>query len=170
MMSLMNDLRFAWRQLLKNPGFTAVAAVTLALCIGVNTAVFSIIDSLWLGAFVLLGLGLAAVGVYGVVSHGTAQRTNEMGLRMALGARRGEVLKLVLRQGMTPVGLGLALGRAGALALAHAMRKLPFGINSTDPATFGVVSAVLVGTAILACYLPARRAAQLDPMVAVRYE
>jgi predicted permease len=119
--------------------------------------------------FALVALLLGAVGVYGVVSYSVACRTREIGLRIALGAMRGDVMRWVFSRGMQPVLIGLLAGFGGAIATATALRSLLFGIAPTDPVSLGGVALVLLLTSGLACYLPARRAAQLDPMIALRH-
>jgi ABC-type antimicrobial peptide transport system permease subunit len=120
--------------------------------------------------FAAFGLGLAAVGVYGVVSYIVAQRTNEIGLRMALGAQRSQIVGLVLKQGMEMATAGTAVGLGGAWFLRKTMSQLLFGISPADPATFVTAALVLIAFALTASLLPARRAAKVDPMVALRYE
>lgn len=123
-----------------------------------------------LTGFALLALALATVGIYGVISYSVAQRTNEIGIRMALGGQPFDVVKLVVGQGMLLALMGLAIGLASAFALTRLMARLLFGVSSTDPVTFLVITALLAGAAFLASYIPARRAARVDPMVALRYE
>jgi predicted permease len=120
--------------------------------------------------FAFLALLLGAVGVYGVVSYSVACRTRDIGLRIALGAMRSDVMRWVFSNGMQPVVIGLIAGVAGAVAIASALRSLLFGITPTDPVSLGSVVLVLLLTSGLACYLPARRAAALDPMTALRHE
>jgi predicted permease len=120
--------------------------------------------------FAVVALLLAAVGIYGVVSYAVACRTRDIGLRMALGAVEADILRSVLFGGMRPVWIGLSMGLCGAVAVAHAMRGLLFGIAPTDPVSLGGVAFLLLATAILACYLPARRASRLDPAAALRHE
>jgi len=120
--------------------------------------------------FAFAALLLAVAGVYGVVAYGVAQRTREIGMRIALGANSADVLRLILRQGLTTTLIGVAIGVAGSLATARTIQSLLFGVKPTDPLTFIAVAATLVGVAALACYVPARRATKVDPMVALRYD
>jgi macrolide transport system ATP-binding/permease protein len=113
---------------------------------------------------------LASIGIYGVVAYSVAQRTHEIGIRIALGAEQRDILRLIVGQGMLLVLIGAGIGLALALASTQVLKSLLFGISATDPLTFGVVLFVFVGVALLACYLPARRATKVDPLVALRYE
>jgi putative ABC transport system permease protein len=123
-----------------------------------------------LGAFALLALILAAVGLYGVISHAVTQRTRELGIRIALGAQHGDVLRLVVGQGMKLAFVGVALGLAGALALTRLMKTLLFEVSATDPLTFTMIALLLICVALLACMIPARRATEVDPMAALKCE
>ncbi len=125
---------------------------------------------LLLGLFALLGLILAAVGIYGVMLYTVAERTNELGIRLALGARQSDVLRLILRNGLQLAVLGLGIGLVGAFGLTHVMKGFLFGVSATDPLTFASIAALLLIVAGLACYLPARRATKVDPLVTLRYE
>ncbi len=120
-----------------------------------------------LGLFAALALLLAAIGIYGVLAQSVAQRTHEIGIRMALGAHTRDVLKLVVGHGMALALLGVAAGLAGALGLTRLIAKLLFGVSANDPGTFVAIALLLVLVSFLACYLPARRASKLDPMIAL---
>jgi ABC-type antimicrobial peptide transport system permease subunit len=122
------------------------------------------------GIMGILGLTLATVGVYGVVSFGAAQRTREMGIRMALGASRRDILILVVRHGFQLTVAGIAVGLVGAFAISRLLQSMLVGIKPGDPGTFIAVPLLLLAVALLASYLPARRATKVDPMVALRYE
>jgi predicted permease len=122
------------------------------------------------GLFATLGMMIAAVGIYGVMSYTVQQRTSEIGLRIALGAQTLDVIRLILRQGLALTLLGAALGLAGAFGLTRLMNSFLFGVSATDPLTFAVIASLLVLVALAACYVPARRATKVDPMVALRYE
>jgi len=123
-----------------------------------------------MGAFATLALLIAVVGIYGVMSYAVARRTHEIGVRMALGADRSVVLRMVVGSGLRIALFGMAFGLAGALWATRALKKFLYGIEPTDVTTFVVVSVLLGAAALLACYLPARRAATIDPMAALRRE
>jgi putative ABC transport system permease protein len=125
---------------------------------------------LLLSSFAVLALVLAIIGIYGVISYSVAQRTHELGIRLALGARVQHVLILVMRQALTLVGLGTIIGLGAAFGLTRLMRNFLFEVDAGDPMTFGLVALLLVVVALLACYVPARRATKVDPLVALRYE
>jgi putative ABC transport system permease protein len=122
------------------------------------------------GIFAGVALVLAALGIYGVVAHAVAQRTHEIGVRMALGAAIGDVVNLVVRQGFTPVAVGLAVGLAAGLAVSRLMSSVLYGVTATDPVTYVSVVGILAAVALLACAVPARRAARVDPLLALRAE
>jgi putative ABC transport system permease protein len=117
-----------------------------------------------------LGLMLAVVGVYGVVSYAVALRTQEIGVRMALGAQSGKVLAMILRQGVTLAAYGLLIGLAFSFALSQFLKSLLFQVSAADPLTYAAMSLLMLGITIVACYIPARRASAVDPLVALRYE
>jgi len=125
---------------------------------------------LLLGLFAVVALTLSAVGIYGVLAFAVALRTGEFGVRLSLGAQRRDILRLVLNDGGRLTGIGLALGLAGAIAIGMAMRGQLFGVGVADPLTLAVVVATIALTALVACWLPARRAARIAPTEALRYE
>jgi predicted permease len=122
------------------------------------------------GSFALLALALAGLGIYGVMSYATEQRTRELGVRMALGAQGADVLRLVMRQGLWLALTGLALGLAGALAVTQLMKSVLYGVSATDAVTFAGVTSLLALIVSLACYIPARQATKIDPLKALRHD
>jgi putative ABC transport system permease protein len=123
-----------------------------------------------LGIFAGVALILAAVGIYGVMSYSVTQRTHELGIRMALGARPRDVIRLVVGQGLLLAFIGIAIGLGAAIVITRVMKSFLFEVSATDPVTFAVISLLLMATALLANYIPARRATKVDPMIALRYE
>jgi putative ABC transport system permease protein len=123
-----------------------------------------------LAFFALTALLLSAIGIYGVMAYFVSQRTHEFGIRMALGARRVDVIRLVLAQGVRLAAAGIVIGIAGAIGTAQALRALLYGVDARDPLTLAVLSGTLTAAALAACYIPARRAVQVDPMTALRHD
>jgi ABC-type antimicrobial peptide transport system permease subunit len=127
-------------------------------------------NALLLGLFAGLALLLTAIGLYGVMAYSVIQRAQEIGIRIALGAQTGDVLKMVLRHGLKLTTLGLSIGLVAAYALTRFMQSLLFGVRATDPSTFAAIALLLTAVALAACWIPARRATKVDPMVALRHE
>jgi predicted permease len=152
-----------------NPDLPVFGAQTLNEVVSASLAQKRFLMEM-VASFALTALLLAGLGIYGVISYAVGERTHEIGIRLALGAQRGEVMKLVMREGLRLAFTGAAAGLACALIVSRLMAGLLYGVRPTDPLTFAVVALLLMGVALLACYIPARRAMKVDPMVALRYE
>src|SRR5687768_9220240 len=166
-MARAKDIQQAIWQVAPDTGVFNVMPVTR---LSANTIWQSRVWGLLLGIFSAIALVLATAGIYGVMAYFVTQRTREIGVRIALGAQWGDVLKLILRSGMSLVFLGLTIGLGGALALTRLMTTLLFEVSPTDPITFGAVALCVILATLLACYVPARRATKVDPLIALRYE
>jgi len=166
-LSLAQSVRGQIAALDKDQAVFNVRTMEQALSRSVAARRFSMI---LLSEFATLALILAAVGIYGVISYSVAQRTREVGIRMALGAQTTDVLRLIVRDGLKLVVIGVLVGLAGAFMLSRLLTTLLFGVTPTDTLTYATVALVLVGVALAACYIPARRAAKVDPLVALRFE
>jgi putative ABC transport system permease protein len=166
-MAVAKEIQRAIWQVAPDTGIFNVMPVTR---LSANTIWQSRVWGLLLGVFSVIALVLATAGIYGVMAYFVTQRTREIGVRIALGAQWRDVLKLILRSGMMLVVLGLTIGLAGALALTRLMATLLFEVSPTDPITFAGVALCVILATLLACYIPARRATKVDPMVALRYE
>jgi putative ABC transport system permease protein len=166
-LSLAESIRSAIQTVNKDQPIIRVATMNQVVADSFAQSRFS---AILLSLFGTLALALAAIGIYGVMAYSVTQRTREIGLRMALGAQTPDVLRLVMAQGLKVAFIGIALGLAGALAVTRLLKALLFSVSTTDPLTFGFVTALLGVVALLACCIPARRAAKVDPMVALRYE
>jgi macrolide transport system ATP-binding/permease protein len=154
-----------------DPGIGTTDIATMTDRINESPSAYLHRTSAWLvGGFAFLALLLGVVGLYGVIAYSVSQRTREIGVRMALGAQRGAVYQLIMKEAGWLVGAGIAVGLLCAIGAATLIRGLLFGVRSWDAATLVTVSVVLAVSALLASYIPARRAAQVDPMVALRYE
>jgi putative ABC transport system permease protein len=123
-----------------------------------------------IGFFGITALVLATTGVFGVMAYAVSRRTQEIGVRVALGAATGNILRMIIGQGLRTIFIGVLIGITGSLALTQTVQSLLFGVTATDPPTFGEVTLLLIGAALLACYIPARLASNVDPVVALRYE
>jgi putative ABC transport system permease protein len=152
-----------------NKAVTVSGIRTMELTLGAMVAPRQFTTSL-VGMFAATALALTALGLYGGTAYFAAHREREIGIRMALGAKSRNVTGMVIRQGMRPVLIGLALGLIVSLAVTHTLRSLLFGVSATDPATFGAITALLTGVALLACWIPALKATRTDPMIALRHE
>jgi predicted permease len=166
-MALAKDIQRAIWQVAPDTGVFNVMPVTR---LSANTVWQSRVWGLLFGIFSGIALVLATAGIYGVMAYFVTQRTREIGVRIALGAQWRDVLKLILKSGMALVTIGLTIGLAGALALTRLMTTLLFEVSPTDPITFGVVALCVILATLLACYIPARRATRVDPLIALRYE
>jgi putative ABC transport system permease protein len=151
----------------KNLPFSSIATIDDLVSKSLGERRFNL---LLLGAFAGIALTLAGIGIYGLMSFSTSRRTHEIGVRIALGAQTGDIMKAVLKEGMLLTTAGLALGLIASIALTRFLSSLLFGVTATDPLTFFVISFVLAAVALVACFVPARRATRVDPMVALRYE
>jgi putative ABC transport system permease protein len=165
--SVAAEIRQAVRSIDKNLPVTDVAAFQDALGQSISRERFR---TLLLGSFSAIALLLAVVGIFGVISYSAAQRSPEIGIRMAVGAQRHDILRLILGQGAKLAVLGLGIGLVLALLLTRLMASLLYNVSATDPLTFGGVAIILLGAAVTACYIPARRAMRVDPIVALRYQ
>ena len=164
---IVGSIRDAVRDLDKNLPLYNIRTLDEHLSAGIaQPRLFAVLLVIFAG----LALALTAIGLYGVMSYSVAQRTHEIGIRMALGARPANVLQLVVRQGMAVAGLGVVIGLVAALFTTRVMSSLLFGIGAKDPLTFAVIAAIIAGVALGACFVPARRATKVDPMVSLRYE
>jgi putative ABC transport system permease protein len=170
-----SDDPLAFSQAVQNTVWSIDKSLPLA---SVKTMEEAISASVWqprfnlllVGLFAGLALVLAAVGIYGVMAYSVTERTHEIGIRMALGAKQSDVLRLVVREGMALAAIGGAIGLAGAFALTRLLGGLLYQVQATDPAIFGAVPCLFAAVAFLASYIPARRATRVDPLIALRWE
>jgi putative ABC transport system permease protein len=193
MRTFLQDLQYGARMVRQQPGYSAIVVLTLALAIGVDVVSLALaiggnsliqtledalarssfqqrISALLLGIFAAVALMLAAIGIYGVMSYSVSARTQEMGVRFALGAQRLEVMWLVMRHVLALAAIGLAIGIALLVIAGRAVETLLFGVRPADPVTIAVVALGLAAVALLAAWAPAARASRVDPMEALRYE